>query len=300
MMKCPFCNSNINDKVTSYVDCPTCGKYLADPFFLVDPPTSTDFNSQKYILSGKIRESTEDNRPPIEITRTNFKELIESANIPDGPIEQIDRILLYIDKKFGVDNAIINIDNDYPVAFAKDLAEFNSLLRIAIRDGYLDHKGEKEYFLTMKSLNRLREIKRLHPESNQIFVAMSFKKELTTAYVNGIKPAIEETGYKPLRMDDLEHIDIIDDKIIAEIRKSCGLIVDLTDNNAGAYFEAGLAIGYEIKVIWTCREDYFKNVHFDANHYPFILWKGPDELKKRLIAKIEATMPLLGKITKQQ
>ena len=57
-------------------------------------------------------------------------------------------------------------------------------------------------------------------ESNQCFVAMWFHESTTDALERGIEPAIAETGYEPLRIDRKEHINKIDDEIIAEIRRS--------------------------------------------------------------------------------
>jgi hypothetical protein len=53
------------------------------------------------------------------------------------------------------------------------------------------------------------------------------------------------------------------------------------------YFEAGYALGRGLKVIYTCREDQIDEAHFDTRNYPHILWKDADELKKKLIDKIE-------------
>ena len=45
-------------------------------------------------------------------------------------------------------------------------------------------------------------------------------------------------------------------------------------------------------VIRTCRQDWFDDtgVHFDKNHYPFILWEFPDDLYDQLITWIRATV----------
>ena len=93
----------------------------------------------------------------------------------------------------------------------------------------------------------------------------------------------------------LEHNEKIDDKIIAEIRKSGILVADLTENNQGVYFEAGLAMGLGIPVIWTCRKDNFESIHFDTRQYNYIVWENPGELKEKLKNRIEATNPIRNK-----
>ena len=96
-------------------------------------------------------------------------------------------------------------------------------------------------------------------ESTQCFVAMWFHESTNEAFDSGISPALEETGYDPFRIDRKEHINRIDDEIIAEIRRSKFMVADLThgedEPRGGVYYEAGFAFGLNIPVIHTCRED---------------------------------------------
>ena len=70
-------------------------------------------------------------------------------------------------------------------------------------------------------------------DSSQSFIAMWFHESMNDAFVNGIMPAIEEAGYEPLRIDRKEHINKIDDEIIAEIRRSRFLVADFTHGEGG-------------------------------------------------------------------
>ncbi|HZU50969.1 MAG TPA: hypothetical protein VE968_03750 [Sphingomicrobium sp.] len=110
----------------------------------------------------------------------------------------------------------------------------------------------------------------------------------------GIEPAIREAGYEPLRIDRKEHLNKIDDEIIAEIRRSRFLVADFTHGDTGArggvYYEAGFAHGLNIPVIFTCRADAIDKVHFDTRQYNHITWATPDELKERLAKRITATL----------
>ena len=118
--------------------------------------------------------------------------------------------------------------------------------------------------------------------SSQSFVAMWFHESTREAFEKGIEPAIVGAGYKPLRIDRKEHINKIDDEIIAEIRRSRFLVADFTQGQDGArggvYYEAGFAHGLGIPVIFTCHADYVKDLHFDTNHYNHIVWNTPEEL----------------------
>jgi hypothetical protein len=50
-------------------------------------------------------------------------------------------------------------------------------------------------------------------------------------------PAIRDSGYEPMRIDRKEHINKIDDEIIAEIRRSCFWWLMLRQNLIGREVE---------------------------------------------------------------
>lgn len=103
-----------------------------------------------------------------------------------------------------------------------------------------------------------------------------------------------DAGYEPLRIDQKEHVNKIDDEIVLEIRRSKFLIADFTcergNPRGGVYFEAGLAFGLGKPVIWTVRADLIDDVHFDTRQYNHITWSEPaglrDALRKRIGAVI--------------
>ena len=131
-------------------------------------------------------------------------------------------------------------------------------------------------------------------DSSQAFVAMWFDASMNDAYYQGFEPAIKDAGYKPARIDNVEHAGQIEDAIIAEIRKSRFVIADLTQGDGGArggvYYEAGFARGLDLTVIFTCRDDKFDLVHFDTSHQAHILWKDYEDLRTRLRNRIEAVV----------
>jgi nucleoside 2-deoxyribosyltransferase len=176
----------------------------------------------------------------------------------------------------------------------------------------------------------LRIIQRPNQESRQAFVAMWFNNDMKTAYDQAIEPAIEylEPGesasrFKALRIDNKEHVNDINDQIIAEIRRSRFMVCDLTGHRGGVYFEAGFAYGLGIPVIYTCRNDWTKaetlrltkekqseeikhlydsygqairvgkeGVHFDLNHRNRIEWDPEDleDFRIRLERRIKAVI----------
>ena len=136
--------------------------------------------------------------------------------------------------------------------------------------------------------------KQVNVETSQGFVAMWFDDSMTEAFDKGIEPAIKDAGYKPLRIDQKEHSNKIDDEIVAEIRKSRFVVADFTFGEDGArggvYYEAGLAHGRGIPVIYTCRKDQLDSVHFDTRQYNHIVWETPEELRDGLANRIRAVL----------
>ena len=180
----------------------------------------------------------------------------------------------------------------------------------------LDHLEERRYIrkiglktnplgtclLTVEGYKKLEEIEKPNQDSTRVFVAMWFDPSMDEVWDKGIKPAIAEAGYEPVRIDQKEHMDKIDDEIIAEIRRSRFVVADFTHGKindkslhkkkrgarGGVYYEAGFAQGLGIGVIFTCREDQIDDVHFDTRQYPHIRWSRAEELKKALKNRIPA------------
>ena len=148
-----------------------------------------------------------------------------------------------------------------------------------------------EYRVTVEGYRRLAEAK-TNLDSGQAFVAMWFGDEMNEAYENGIVLAIQDAGYKPMRIDRKQDVVKIDDEIIAEIRRSRFLVADFTHEKNGArggvYFEAGFAFGLSIPVIYLCRKDKIDNIHFDTRQYHHITWSSPEDLCERLKKRILA------------
>ena len=99
-----------------------------------------------------------------------------------------------------------------------------------------------------------------NPDSRQAFVAMWFDESTDAAYEDGIRPGIEDAGYNALRVDRTEHINKIDDEIIAQIRRS-RVVADFTQGERMARGAGSTTRrvsqpgGLPIPVIYTCRKD---------------------------------------------
>ena len=162
-----------------------------------------------------------------------------------------------------------------------------------INNGGLDPDyGVYSFSLLPSGFKKLAELESANPESSQVFVAMWFDSSMQEAYEEGLKPAIEDVGFEPIRIDGVEHANKIDDEIIAAIRRARFVVADFTSESdkprGGVYFEAGFALGLNIPVIWTCHKDMIDKVHFDTRQYNHITWEDPQELRTKLRNRISA------------
>lgn len=159
---------------------------------------------------------------------------------------------------------------------------------------YTETTGQIICKLTVDGYIQIVEQKKTHVDSDRSFVAMWFDDSMNDAWNNGFALAIQHAGYIPVRIDRQEFANRIDDEIIAEIRKAKFVIADFTQGNTGArggvYYEAGFAHGLNIPVLFTCRDDSIKEVHFDTRQFNHIVWQTSDELHSKLIKRIVAVI----------
>ena len=188
--------------------------------------------------------------------------------------------------------------------------ELDWLISAADKRGWLEIHKSYNRRLTPEGVKRLEELGTKAVNSEQAFVAMWFDEPVDEAYEKGIEPAIRDAGYRPLRIDKKEHNNKIDDEIIREIRRSRFVVCDFTCElvkhkgkltplpRGGIYYEAGFAKGLGIEVIWMCRADHIKHVHFDTRQFNHIRWETPEDLQRQLRNRIGAVIgdgPLKGR-----
>ena len=125
---------------------------------------------------------------------------------------------------------------------------------------------------------------------------MWFDGSMNGVWENAIRPGIEDSGYEAVRIDRKEHVNKIDDEIIAELRRARFVVADFTQGKdgprGGVYYEAGFAHGRDIPVVFSCRKDAVEKVHFDTRQYNHIVWEAGklDEFRDRLTKRIGAVI----------
>ena len=110
-----------------------------------------------------------------------------------------------------------------------------------------------------------------------------------------VKPAVKRgIGYDLVDMRDIARAGIIDNIMRVRIRDATFVIVDLTHDNRGAYWEAGYAEGMGKPVVYICEKTKFdeKGTHFDTNHCTTIPWSkdDPERFSRELVATVQRSL----------
>ena len=195
----------------------------------------------------------------------------------------------------------------YALSYCSHSDEFNALL------GSLEKSEDIEkvinYFdgsiaVKVNKKGRKRVKNKIKDNNSTIaFIAMWIHKDVEDLFLK-IKDAVKKAGYEPLRIDEKPHNNKIDDEVLSEINKSRFVICDLTSEKekprGSVYFEAGYALGKDIPIIWTCREELKKEISFDIRQYNCLFWEKDklEEFAQKLQHRIENVIgkgPLTGK-----
>lgn len=276
------------------INCKRCGIFLISEEALEDLPLNKRFGSLdsriRANISGWLRQNS-----GIRITNDDFQYLLNLKT--PSLTERADRLLIALSEQTGFIGQQIEISDKEFLSWGwcineKEFAHFLSFLK---EPGYIGGGGSatngiRKLSITTSGWLRLEQLKHGNPDSQQGFVAMWFHKDMRSVYDNALAYAIAAAGYNPTRVDDSEHEGKIDDRIIAEIRRSLFVVADYTGHRGGVYYEAGFAHGLNLRVFFTCRKDSIDDLHFDVRQYNCIDWKTEEELRVRLTSRIEAVL----------
>jgi hypothetical protein len=204
--------------------------------------------------------------------------------------ERVERYLVAVaDKAQRLDQWVkVGHDELVGISYSDDVNDLVVIIQHLRDEGFITNNQRDEERLTAKGHIEADELRAKRAASSQAFVAMWLTKDMKEVYTQGIEPAIRQAGFEPMLIPNKEHINKIDDEIIAEIRRSAFLVADFTGHRQNVYFETGFAIGLARQVVWTCRKNEIKDLHFDIRQYNCIDWKDAADLERRLQLRIEA------------
>lgn len=288
-----------NSEITDF-DCARCGIYG----ITYNATSSIKQIPDRYILSGVLREQS-DLGKPLTLSMDNIERLIQSAIIPADPIESIEYLLQHIYKwTQSADRSVPFVPaNDFPLVYAKNTGEFCFFIEQAKSLDFIEAIGA-QYNLRLKlnGWKKIGELKNRYENKERIvFMAMQFgNEEHDKIYKDHFKLAVAQTGFELKRLDERPAAGLIDNQLRVQIRRARFLLADLTNENRGAYWEAGFAEGLGKPVIYLCKKSDFEKMktHFDTEHHLTIKWDEKDlkKAEEELKATIRATFPAEAKM----
>jgi len=220
----------------------------------------------------------------------------------DRIVEQKDRT---IKEKFDcfmktiVDFSNIQIQaSNFNHCYIHDEYELELLFQKALDKNYIKGKVNSMmsgYSLLMYNnilfdgLEYIESLSQINKNSKNIFIAFHFTDELQHIFDNEVKKAIEDLGFNYVRVSSstTKSDTHINDDIIGKIKSSKIVVADFSGQRNSVYFEAGFAMGLNIPVVWSCKENEVKDLSFDTRQYPHILWSTTKEFVDKLTKRIK-------------
>lgn len=294
-------------------DCPRCGKFwLTGTAVAILPHLIGNDGIKRSMLSHRLRKRIDATQEPVFLYESDLKQLVDNTPLPK-PQEQADSLILWIGNSQQAAEewahatawrlaAIVGAGN---TPGRSDEPGFNWLFQqikesglfVASTDG-----SQIKLRLTMAGWKEFDTLSRRVAASYTAFMAMQFNDSILNKVLDGcFRPAVARAGFTLRPLNEGQGAGLIDNQMRAAIRSARFVVADLSHDNNGAYFEAGMAEGLEIPVIYTCEAKKFaeKKTHFDTNHMVTIPW-SINELEKvglELTATVRNTLPGAAKLS---
>ena len=328
---CPICGKQgyklrLRDPI---IKCDNCATQTGSIFFGEGEPITQDLLDKTaiYLFYHPLQEGYRcflGSKDAYEEYKNNMRYVIHilpeqvEAWYPRTFAQKIDKILLYIYSNtthlgealriFKNDTKKLFFCNDFGVS-NETMEQIRYIANYLFNEGYLQGNINENlkidislgtvFTLTPKALARVDELQRDISNNKDVFVAMSFHN--TEDIREAIRRGILEAGFSDKFIDEIIHNQQIVPYMMRLIRECRFLIMDITDPNYGAYYEAGYALGLGKEVIITCKKDVrdrkdFKcdkdetckfeekalKPHFDIAQKQILGWEDTADLTKQL------------------
>ena len=323
---CPCCNTK-DAQVSqqslhmTFVECPVCGRFQYDNWVLNNGSNKDEYASFFYYANKDHINDASDPHFLFVGKREDFDKEYEQysfckyvsedeikAFYPKKFVDKINRFLCEVADRSAYIGDIVEYTipqltsacfvsrygkNKEILERKEVFSQLNKMMDYLKENKYVDYVGDSmecRVELEPEGWKRVDEIQQHSENSKTSFVAMSFASEMSHIR-DAIKAALTECDFVPRIMDEIEHNHQIVPEMLYEIRESRFVIAELTGHNNGAYFEAGYALGLGKEVIHLCQKEKFgEDGHFDVKQVNTILWEDTEDLTKKLVARIKATI----------
>lgn len=252
---------------------------------------------QRAALSHTVRITDRSNGRPVLDTYW-MEHFVTEAHLPNPALQAINLIRLVGDHQsetgegYFVDGVVVA-----PLVGSFNQSMFDDLLAELLKRGLIAHAHDsmqvpnprgvgvlsgRPLNLTFDGWERYEAERRGRESGRYGFIAMKFNDpELERLVTDVIKPGIKAAlDYDVVDLRNVARAGVIDNILREQIRDAAFVLVDLTHDNSGAYWEAGYAEGLGKPVIYLCERAKFDaaKTHFDTNHCNTVIWTSDEEL----------------------
>ena len=218
--------------------------------------------------------------------------LYEFSAYDGAPIFIEDDVLFFRHKQSSSSSQSIDVQN-----------QRNYMLSFLTDNGYIQASSVPPlYCLSPKALERIYELEKMQSVNKDVFVSMAFNED-TKDTREAIRSGINNAGFSSKFIDEIIHNHQIMPEMFRLIRECRFLILEISDPNYGAYYEAGYALGLGKEVIICCSKEVFDKKyeteeekkyakylkpHFDIAQKQILVWNNYEDLTKKLSEWIKA------------
>lgn len=340
---CPFCGSALeysqeHEDYAVGIGCPICGKYSYSKWDLTSNTGLSSF--PKDMIAAYLYHN---NKALESIRPESYTTFIGSLERFNGLHNQhphyhyasfeevkafwqcrfsdrIDRILLVLSRrsKFFGEQMYLSFpemqsllfitrfnENNRPLESVDVEMQLSEMTDYLTTNEYAKISGDGDGFyvtLLAEGWKRVDELQQQGTDSKEVFVSMSFAPSAALTR-EAIRNGIIKADFSPEFIDEIIHNRQIVPEMFRLIRECRFLILDISEPNYGAYYEAGYALGLGKEVIITCSAEVFSHKyeseeekkyerylkpHFDIAQKQILVWNDYDDLTRKLCEWIKA------------
>jgi hypothetical protein len=294
-------------------DCPFCGLYQIS--YTSSSTFEHEYSEKTLTIAGFLSEHNKSNHStPYTLNTDSINSILSDVRVPKTVIQKLERFLYYCYLEYDFLGQEFTLDKS---GIKKTLGQDRKNIVVDSNRKYISYFTRKELY---GAINAMSELNWVHANkmtnadvivsfsltthglyvaeqlvqsnigSKKVFVAIEYHGDYLEKMNSAISPACRSCGFEAFLASDTEHNHNINDEMIVDIKRSLFMISDFTNNNEGAYYEAGYAAGMGLQVIKCCHKDWIEKLHFDVNHDKFIVYDDLADFENQLRVRIRATI----------
>jgi hypothetical protein len=312
MPACPICGADARVSATASrdfaIDCPRCGPYCIT--YEAHSALKEDFIRKEPIrwavTSHALRRTGSTSERPFVVNQGWLTTVWQTDRLPN-PQQQADYFVYHLGQSArspdqwvscpSVEIAgLIGTADDPRIRGAEGVTYIvRSLINELIEARTQASDKTSAYRLRFPGWARFQELRMARVETNVAFMAMGYSNPDVDQAYSLFRTGISRIGVDLRRLDTKPKSGLIDLRMRVDLRIAKFAVADLTDENRGAYWEAGFAEGCGKEVYYTCEAAKFDRLktHFDTEHLFTVKWDlaRMEEAVDELTAAIQNDFP---------